>query len=75
MRSTFKVISAGLLVITGCGLLSFHNRPDPASETVRQKLVLQADSFLTAVHRLQSIAARKGNKQILQQRFREARLA
>jgi cytochrome c peroxidase len=75
MRSTFKVISAGLLVIIGCSLLSFHNRPDPASETVRQKLVLQADSFLTAVYRLQSAAAGNGNKQTLQQRFRETRLA
>jgi cytochrome c peroxidase len=75
MRSTFKVIAAGLLAITGCGLLSFHSRPEATSEAVRGQLVLQADSFFKAVQCLQQAAARTGRKQILQQRFREARLA
>lgn len=35
----------------------------------------QADSFLMAVHHLQSAAGAKGNKRLLQQRFKEARLA
>ncbi|WP_121812345.1 cytochrome c peroxidase [Mucilaginibacter kameinonensis] len=74
MRLAFKAISAGLLVVTGLGLLSFHNTPASVSENVREKLVLQADSFLTAVHSLQSAAA-KGNRQVLQQRFKDVRLA
>lgn len=75
MRSTFKVISAGLLAIVVGSLLSFHNRPDQPSEIIRKQLVLHADSFLTAVHRLQSACAATGDKQILQQRFKETRLA
>jgi cytochrome c peroxidase len=74
MRSTFKVITAGLLAITACGLLSFQRSGDTPAESIRKKLVLQADTFLTAVHHLQS-TVKGGNKQILQQRFRETRLA
>ena len=75
MRSTFKGITAGLLAIIGCSLLAFHGDPDKASDLVRKKLALQADSFLTAVHLLQSAVGGQNNKLILQQRFRVARLA
>jgi cytochrome c peroxidase len=75
MRSTFKVITAGLLAIVGCGLLSFHAPPASVSEGVREKLVLQADSFLTAVKSLQKAVDQIGDKRVLQQRFRSARLA
>jgi cytochrome c peroxidase len=75
MRSTFKIIAAGLLAVTGYGLLGFHSPPEAAPEAVREKLVLQADSFFKAVQGLQQAAARTGNKQILQQRFRAARMA
>ncbi|MBB6126457.1 cytochrome-c peroxidase [Mucilaginibacter lappiensis] len=74
MRSTFKGITAGLLAIMGCSLLAFHGDPDTASELIRKKLVLQADSFLTMARLLQSTAAGTNNKLILQRRFREARL-
>jgi cytochrome c peroxidase len=74
MRSTFKVITAGLLAITACGLLSFQRSGYSPADAVRKKLVLQADSFLTAVHRLQS-TVKGGNKQLIQQRFIQARLA
>lgn len=74
MHSTFKVITAGLLAIIGCGLLGFHAPPSP-SELVRQKLALQADSFFTAVKSLQKAANQTSGKQVLQQRFRQVRLA
>ncbi|UOE47500.1 hypothetical protein MTO98_24125 [Mucilaginibacter sp. SMC90] len=75
MRSIFKIISAGLLAIIGCSLLSFHNHPAPVSESIRKTLVLQADSFSTAVQQLQSALLNAHNKQTLQRRFRETRLA
>ncbi|MDN5283975.1 MAG: Cytochrome-c peroxidase [Mucilaginibacter sp.] len=75
MHSTFKIIAAGLLVIIGWSLLAFHGDPDIASDLVRKKLVLQADSFLTTVRRLRATAAGTNNKLILQRRFRQARLA
>ena len=75
MRSTFKVITAGLLFIMGCGLLAFHNPPDTTAELIRKKLVTQADSFLTTVRRLQTTVVRPGNSLARQQRLREARLA
>ncbi|MEO3407502.1 cytochrome c peroxidase [Mucilaginibacter sp. CAU 1740] len=75
MRSTFKAITAGLLAIVGCGLLSFHAPPASVSEAVREKLVLQADSFITAVKSLQKAVDQTGDKRVLQQRFRSARLA
>ncbi|HEX8022934.1 cytochrome c peroxidase [Mucilaginibacter sp.] len=74
MRSTFKVITAGLLVVIGCGLLSFRRHADPISETIREKLVLQSDSFLTSIQRLRH-AVSADNTLLLQKRFREARLA
>ena len=75
MRSTFKIIAAGLLAITGYGLPGFHSPPVATPEAVREKLVLQADSFFKAVQGLQQAAARTGSKQILQQRFKAARMA
>jgi len=75
MRSTFKIIAAGLLAITGYGLPGFHSPPVATPEAVRGKLVLQADSFFKAVQGLQQAAARTGSKQILQQRFKAARMA
>jgi len=75
MRSTSKVIAAGLLVITCSGLAAFRHGQAAAPEVVREKLVLQADSFLTAVHRLQATPADIAHKNILQQRFKVVRLA
>ena len=75
MPSTFKGITAGLLAIMGCSLLAFQNHSNAASELVRKKLVLQADSFRIAVLRLQATTIGTGNILVLQKRFREARLA
>jgi cytochrome c peroxidase len=60
MRSAFKVITAGLLAIISCALLAFRHKQVTAPEAIREKLVLQADSFLTAVNRLQAIPAASG---------------
>ena len=73
MRLTFKVVAAGLLTIAGWSLLAFQRNNDTASEGVRKELVLQADSFLTAVRRLQTMPV--SNNPMLQRRFKEARLA
>lgn len=75
MPSTFKGITAGLLAIMGCSLLAFQNHSNTASELVRKKLVLQADSFRIAILRLRATTAGSGNNLILQQQFRAARLA
>jgi cytochrome c peroxidase len=73
MRLTFKIITAGLLVITGLGLLSFHRQSETVSENIRERLVLQADTFLTTVRRLQATPV--NHTTILKNRFREMRLA
>jgi cytochrome c peroxidase len=75
MRSAFKVITAGLLAIISCALLAFRHKQVTAPEAIREKLVLQADSFLTAVNRLQAIPADAAHTKMLQNRFRAARLA
>lgn len=74
MRSTFKVIPVGLLLIIGVSLLGFRQRPDPPSETIRKELVLRSDSFGVAVQRLRQ-AVPVGNTSLLQKRFRELRFA
>lgn len=75
MHSTFKVITAGLLAITSYNLLVFHDRSATASEKVRERLVAQADSFLTSVQRLQVEFSGNSNSLVLQKRFKEIRLA
>jgi cytochrome c peroxidase len=70
MRSTFKIAIIGLLVVAGCCLLAFRHEQTTKAVLIREKLVIQADSFLTAVHLLQKAPAKD-----LQLRFREVRLA
>lgn len=75
MRSTFKVVITGLITVTGCSLLAFRQVQTDTAEKVRQKLTLQADSFVTAVRRLRAASSVNATDQILQKRFREVRLA
>jgi cytochrome c peroxidase len=70
MRLSFKVVIAGLLAVTGCCLLAFRQEKATTATLIRQKLVLQADSFLTAIHRLQT-----ASPQNIQLRFKQTRLA
>jgi cytochrome c peroxidase len=74
MRSTFKVIIVGLLAIIVSTLFAFRHGQPSASEATHDKLVLQADSFLLAVDRLQSIPADAAHTKILQQQFKQVRL-
>lgn len=55
--------------------MALRNKPVAAPEVVRGKLVLQADSFLTAVKRLQATPTTIANTKLLQQRFSSMRLA
>jgi cytochrome c peroxidase len=75
MRSTFKVIAAGLLTVTGCTLLSFRHENVKPVEAIRKQLVLQADSLSMAVHLLQTTPADVAHNQVLKQRFKQVRLA
>jgi cytochrome c peroxidase len=75
MRSTFKVVIAGLMAIIGCSLLAFRHQQPAVPEMIREKLVVQADSFLTAVHTLQTTPADAAHSNILRERFKRLRLA
>jgi cytochrome c peroxidase len=70
MRLTFKAIIVCLLAVTGCCILAFRQEKTATAEDTRRALVIQSDSFLTAIHQLQAAPAKD-----LQQRFREVRLA
>jgi cytochrome c peroxidase len=70
MRSSFKVVIAGLLAVTGCCLLAFQQQKVTTATIIREKLVVQADSFLTAVHQLQT-----ASPQNIQLCFKQTRLA
>jgi cytochrome c peroxidase len=74
MRSTFKVIIAGLLAIVGFSLFAFRHQQPKVPGVIREKLVAQADSFLTAVHILQATPVDAAHTYILQQRFKKLRL-
>lgn len=74
MRSTFKVIAAGLLAIVVSSLFAFRHGQPTASGAIHDKLVLQANSFLTAVNRLQVIPVDAAHTSILQQQFKQVRL-
>lgn len=70
MRLTFKVTLVGLLAVTGCFFLAFRQEKTTTAEAIRQELVVQSGSFVTAIHRLQTAPVKD-----LQRRFREVRLA
>ncbi|MES2427716.1 MAG: cytochrome c peroxidase [Bacteroidota bacterium] len=70
MRLTFKIVGFCLLTVTGYCLLAFSQEQTPTAVKVKEKLVLQADSLLTAINRLQTAHAKD-----LQLRFRQLRLA
>jgi cytochrome c peroxidase len=70
MRLTFKIVGFCLLTITGYCLLAFRQEQAHSAVKVKEKLVLQADSLLTAIHRLQTAPAKD-----LQLRFRQVRVA
>jgi cytochrome c peroxidase len=70
MRLTFKAIVACLLAVTGCCILAFRQEKTATAEDIRRELVMQSESFLAAIHRLQTAPAKD-----LHQRFREVRLA
>jgi cytochrome c peroxidase len=70
MRLTFKIVGFCLVTVTGYCLLAFRQEQTPTAVKVKEKLVLQADSLLTAINRLQTAHAKD-----LQLRFRQVRLA
>ncbi|WEK19414.1 MAG: cytochrome c peroxidase [Candidatus Pedobacter colombiensis] len=71
---TSKVISLGFSVMVVVTLLSLR-QPDTPAVQVKEKLILQADHFLSAVQLLRATKMNIAQSQLLQRRFREVRLA
>jgi cytochrome c peroxidase len=70
MRLTFKVTVACLLAALGCCILAFRQGKPTTANEIRQELLVQSGSFITAIQRLQTAPPKD-----LQQRFKEVRLA
>jgi cytochrome c peroxidase len=75
MRSTSRVLLFAFALVSGVSLLSLRQSPDAPALLVQQQLLRQSDSLITAVHKLQSTRIDVAHAHVLQQRFREVRLA
>ncbi|MBB5437567.1 cytochrome c peroxidase [Pedobacter sp. AK017] len=74
MRSISKIVILGFSATVVVTLLSLR-QPDGPAVQVKQQLIRQADSLLLAVNLLRSVKMDVAQSQLLQQRFREVRLA
>lgn len=74
MRSIFRATSCGTLLFAAFALLALRD-PKPPAIQIRQQLLQQADSLLAAVRTLQRLTAHARTGKILQQQFRQVRLA
>lgn len=74
MRSTFKVIAAGALLLIPAVLLSLREA-DTKAQTIRERLLKQADSLSTCIRQFQGIPKDATHTRHLQQSFRQIRLA
>ncbi|NRF39683.1 cytochrome c peroxidase [Pedobacter foliorum] len=71
---SFKVIALAFSLMVAATLLSLRQSETPAS-LVKQQLIRRADELLNAVQLLQATKTDIAQSQLLQQRFREVRLA
>jgi cytochrome c peroxidase len=74
MRSTSKIILTGITMLVVFTSLALRQADKPA-EQVKQQLLSEADSLIGAIHNLRAIPVSKVNERILQNRFRQVRLA
>jgi len=74
MHLTFKVTTAGALLVLSVALLSLRKADDRSARQIQQKLIQQSDSLLQAVGLLRSTPFDTAHKQLLQQRFKQLRL-
>ena len=74
MRSISKIITLGLSVLLAVPLLSLQQE-DTRPDQIKQQLICQTDSLLSAIQLLQTTKTDITQSQVLQQRFRKLRLA